>query len=93
MLVSFVFPETIDGADGGFLKAVSQKKIPANRAVGDLIQNGRKNLPHFIERQISRKIQPGTAPKDGRLYNTNLACLLRAPVKGLGALDELWKNL
>jgi hypothetical protein len=57
--------------------AVSQRKHQASGR-GDLFQKGRKKRPHFIERQISRKIQPWTAPKDRRIYKVVLpACSLR----------------
>ena len=52
---------------------------------GDLFSEGRKVLPHSIERQLGPEILRRTAPEDSLRCNGNLLCLHGLPEHGIGA--------
>jgi hypothetical protein len=53
-----------------------------------LFSEGRKVLPHFMERQLGSRTLLSTAPEDGRLREDGLPCLRRPLITAMGAFDE-----
>ena len=58
---------------------------------GGLFSEGRKVLPHSIERQLGSRTLYCTAPGDGRLRGGSLPCLHQAPDHGLGGVRRAEK--
>ncbi len=58
---------------------------------GDLFSEGRKALPHSIERQLGLEILHSTAPEENLRCNGNLLCLHRAPEHGIGGVRQVVK--
>ncbi len=70
---------------------------------GDLFSEGRKALPHSIERpfglelraerQLGPEILHSTAPEENLRCNGNLLCLRSVPEHGPGGVRQAVKNL